>query len=111
NVCQGVDIGAVERQSCGDGDSLDFIRGDCDGNGSIDLADAVALLDYLFTGGSLTCLATADVNDDSDLNLADPGTLLAYLYIGGSAPPEPFTSCGQDPDGSLIACEVYGGCP
>ena len=111
SVCQGVDIGAVERQTCGDGDSLDFIRGDCDGNGSIDLADAVALLDYLFTGGSLTCLATADVNDDSDMNLADPGTLLAYLYIGGSAPPEPFTSCGQDGDGSLIACEVYGGCP
>lgn len=110
-VCQAVDIGAVERQSCGDGDTLDFIRGDCDGNGALELADAVVLLDYLFTGGSLSCLATADVNDDSGLNIADPGVLLSYLFIGGSAPPEPFVACGQDPDGSFTACESYSSCP
>ncbi|OUU23349.1 MAG: hypothetical protein CBC13_05715 [Planctomycetia bacterium TMED53] len=110
-VCQGVDIGAVERQICGDGDSVDFIRGDCDTDGSLGLADAVVLLEYLFTGGALTCIATGDVNDDGALNLADPGSLLAYLFIGGVAPPAPSGACGQDPDGSLIACEVYPACP
>ena len=111
NVCLGVDIGAVERQSCGDGNSLDFIRGDTDTNGSLELTDAVVLLQFLFTGGALDCLATADVNDDSQLNIADPGTLLAYLFIGGAAPPEPISACGQDPDNSLTACEAYDACP
>ena len=42
-----------------------FVRGDSNGDGAIDIADAIAVLSYLFAGGrALDCDDAADVNDD-----------------------------------------------
>ena len=110
-VCLGVDIGAIERQSCGDAANVDFLRGDINADGDRNLADAVSLLEFLFSSGALPCVAATDVNDDGDINVADPSQLLSYLFTGASAPPEPTLVCGQDPDGSITACEEYSNCP
>ncbi|NCF98035.1 MAG: hypothetical protein GWP39_00810 [Planctomycetia bacterium] len=110
-VCNGVDIGALERQSCGDGANVDFLRGDVNADGDRNLADAVSLLEFLFLSGALPCVAATDVNDDGDINVADPSQLLSFLFTGASAPPEPTLVCGQDPDGSITACEDYSNCP
>jgi hypothetical protein len=85
-----------------------FVRGNCDSSGTINLSDAVFLLNYLFRGGRLPgCLDSCDTNDDAGLNLTDAVYLLLYLFLGGRVPPAPFPTCGQDltvdPTGCLEA--------
>ncbi len=111
--CQAVDLGAVERQLCGGGSGVPepFLRGDCNDDGTRNVADAVTMLSFLFTGGALTCVATVDVNDDGDLNVADGVTLLSHLFGGGDPLPEPFGSCGSDSTGKPYSCVVYNSCP
>ena len=50
-----------------------------------DIADAVAILGFLFLGeGELVCPQAADVNADGKVNLADPVDLLRQLFLGAS---------------------------
>ena len=72
----------------------DFIRGDANGDGVVDIADAVATLDSLFSPQVVPCASAADANHDGDVNIADAVTLLVRLFDPTAAPlPEP-TSCG-----------------
>ena len=88
-----------------------FIRGDVNGDGGIDISDAVTTLDYLFTGGSIGCEKAADSNDDGAINVADGIALLGYLFSGTGDLPMPFPTCGVDPTVDNLECEIYGGCP
>ena len=82
-----------------------FVRGNANGDGSIDVADAIAVLQFLFAGGNpLPCMDAADVNDDETLNIADPIRLLGWLFGGGNPPPPP-NSCGTDPEGDHLDCK------
>ena len=75
-----------------------FLRGDADGDGQvIAVSDAVTVLEGLFSGGSIPCLAAADVNGDGGIDVADPVALFNYEFLGGAPPPAPFPSCGGDP--------------
>jgi predicted outer membrane repeat protein len=79
NNC-GVLIGALPI-ACGSG------RGDVDGNGKIEIADAVFLLTYFFNSGPPPLDANAsDVTGDRLLNIADVVFLIHYVFAGGSAP-------------------------
>lgn len=80
-----------------------FLRGDCDGNGSVAIGDPIELLQHLFGGLSVSCYDACDVDLDGNLDIVDPVRLLGYLFVGGDAPPAPFPSCSQGP--SLIGCE------
>ena len=76
----------------------EFIRGDVDSNGALNLADAISALDYLYAGGSEpSCLDSVDINDDGSLDISDPLYLILYLFTGASAPPAPFPTSGPDP--------------
>lgn len=76
----------------------DFIRGDVDNDGGLNLADAISALEYLYAGGTEpTCLDSVDVNDDGFLDISDPLFLILYLFTGASSPPEPFPASGPDP--------------
>ncbi len=86
-----------------------FIRSDVNLDGSINLADAVRLLEHLFMTVAIDCRKAADGNDDSSVNLADVIFQLAFLFNAGSAPPEPFPGCGTDPTPDPLECQVY--CP
>ncbi len=78
------------------GDS--FIRGDVDGNGSIQITDAIVIAEYLFKAGPRpVCLDAADSNDDSELDVSDPVYLLFFSFLSGSPPPRPFPERGTDP--------------
>ena len=90
-----------------------FIRGELNGNGSIDLGDPIALLAGLFLDGvDLDCLDAADVNDDGVAELADALDLLGYLYGGATPPPAPFPACGFDRTSDAIDCEISpAACP
>jgi len=68
-----------------------FIRGDGNGDGKIDLGDAIAILNILFAGSPAFVPADAlDVNGDGTRDIGDPIYLLNYLFVSGSAPPPPF---------------------
>ncbi|MFN0060425.1 MAG: choice-of-anchor B family protein [Planctomycetota bacterium] len=68
-----------------------FVRGDTNGDGSVNVADAIFALNYLFTLGAAPIpLAAADVNNDGSVNVADAVYLLDYLFGSGPAPAAPF---------------------
>jgi hypothetical protein len=88
-----------------------FRRADVNGDGDVNLSDAVVILMYLYVEGARpSCLKGADVDDDGSLGIADPIRLLNYLVRGGIAPPAPFADCGVDPTWDPLGCDSYPLC-
>jgi len=66
---------------------VQFIRGDVNGDGIINSADVVYLINYLFKGGPPPePLEAGDVNCDGVVNSADVVYLINYLFKGGPPP-------------------------
>jgi len=88
-----------------------FRRGDSNGDGTVDLSDAVHLLDWLFLGGEVPgCLTASDGNGDLTHDLTDAVYLLGYLFLSGPVPPAPGPAdCGVPP-GPGGSCKSYGAC-
>ncbi len=96
--------------SCEGGETL-FKRGDPNGDGRLNVADAIFILGYAFGGGPApSCLKGADTNDDGRINVADAIYLLGYAFGGGPPPPPPFESCGTDPTPDDLSCESFPQC-
>ena len=66
---------AVPFQTAAD----DYVRGDCDQDGLVNISDVSSLIDYLLSGQ--TAPAAADCNQDNSVNIADVTTLIDYLLI------------------------------
>lgn len=81
-----------------------FVRGDTNGDNSIDIADAISVLGYLFSNDPATCLDAYDGNDDGAVNIADAISLLDFLFTQGSPPPAPFPAPGVDPTADQLDC-------
>jgi hypothetical protein len=92
----------------------EFIRGDSNLDGQIDISDPVAILDYLFQGEQCPCPLASDANADAALDIADAIAQLGFLFSSGAAPPAPFPDCGMAPEGGCVAtmtCPVSGMSP
>jgi hypothetical protein len=64
-----------------------FVCGDANGDGFIDISDAVYLIQYIFGGGPVpNPLCSGDANGDSTVDISDAVYLIAYIFSGGSAP-------------------------
>lgn len=88
-----------------------FQRGDANGDGTLDLADPVRVLGYLFNGQVMKCLDAGDFNDDDALDLADVVASLVYQFAQGAPAPDPWSACGADPTlGFRLSCNSYGPC-
>lgn len=75
-----------------------FLRGDANGDGAIDVSDAVRILIGLFVAGdTVDCPDAFDVDDSGALDSTDALALLGYLFRGGLPPPGPFPAAGDDP--------------
>jgi hypothetical protein len=84
-----------------------FIRGDSNGDSTVDLSDAVFSLAYLFLGGTPPgCIDAADADDDGAVDIVDPVFTLAFLFLDGLRPPEPFEFPGPDPTGDDLPCNL-----
>lgn len=88
-----------------------FQRGDADGNGELQLTDAVRILRYLFLGDpEPPCLDSADSDDNGMVQLTDAIRILNYLFLGGEpmAPPGPPPNpCDLDPtDDDDLSCKT-----
>ena len=90
----------------------EFIRGDSNDDGEVDLADPVWTVSELFHGGPPSaCRAAADSNGDGALDVADAAYTIRWLLQGGSAPPAPFPACGTASEPGGLPCLQGGACP
>ena len=72
------------------GDVCDYICGDANGDGSINLGDAGYIINYIFYDGPAPDpIESGDANSDGSVNLADAGYLINYIFYDG---PEPCSS-------------------
>ena len=68
-------------------DSTPYYRGDANGDGAIDIADVVYLVNYLFIDGPAPSpLEAGDANCDGKVDIADVVYLVNYLFIEGPPP-------------------------
>ena len=105
----GVDDLEVIRFGCDPAPS--FQRGDVTGNGTVNLADAVALLSATFVGTPTACRDSLDTNDSGTIDLSDAIGLLNYLFSAGNPPAPPFGTCGPDATDDPIDCLIEPTCP
>jgi len=64
-----------------------WTRGDADGDGDIDVADAVHVINYIFKGGPAPDPVDAgDANCDGDVNVGDAVYVIGYVFKGGPEP-------------------------
>lgn len=93
-----------------------FERGDCNDDGSFNVADAVFLLGVLFPTGApipTACADACDANDDGSTDISDPIAMLTAIFPAGPPPglPQPFGACGDDPTADLRDCASFTACP
>ena len=86
-----------------------FVRGDANVDGSVNISDAVRILDYLFRAGErFSCDSAADANDDGRFSVTDVTWTLLNV-VEGKVLPEP-SVCGADATADELRCESFGQC-
>ncbi|MCK5125633.1 MAG: dockerin type I repeat-containing protein, partial [candidate division Zixibacteria bacterium] len=64
-----------------------FVCGDANGSSTIDVADAVFIINYAFKGGPAPDpLASGDANGSASVDIADAVYIINYAFKGGPAP-------------------------
>ena len=85
---------------------LEFIRGDVDNSGRVDINDAIVMHSNLYlTGLQFSCLKAADVNDNGAVQQDDLVLMLQHLFLDGPAIAPPWQRCGIDPTPDGLSCE------
>jgi hypothetical protein len=89
----------------------DFVRGDCNADGGIDIGDTVFLLAALFSGGPQPdCEDACDTNDGTGLDISDVVYELGFLFAAGTPPVAPHPDCGADPTPDAMGCTSFPLC-
>ena len=108
-------IAGVAVFGCAQLGAMEFQRGDANADGTINVADAIFTLSFLYSNSSAPpCLDAADVNDDGEVDIADAIFGLSILAPGPGVPtlpPPPWASCGLDPSADALDCAVFDSCP
>ena len=89
--------------------AITFRRGDGNCDDTVNLADAIFLLDYLFVDAEALCLKALDSNDDGTPDLSDAVYVIRHLFGGAAAPPAPFPNLGLDPTEDTLDCAAQCG--
>lgn len=86
----------------------EFLRGDANSDGQLDIADGVFLLQHLFLAGAAPgCLDAGDLDVSGALGVGDAMAVFGYQLLNGPAPAAPFPSCDVAPGGALLGCADY----
>ena len=91
--------------ACAASARADFVRGDANRDGRVNVADAVAGVSALFSEDvTLSCQDAADANDDGALDLTDTLTTLRFLFAQEDLPyPQP-PAFGPDTTCDTLGC-------
>ncbi len=82
-----------------------FVRGDAAFSGSLNIADAIYTLAFLFAGGPApACMDAADADDDGEVRINDPIYALQHLFQNGPDPLPPFPTEGFDTTEDELSC-------
>ena len=91
---------------------VQFKRGDTDGDGELDIGDAVRVFGFLFRGfpEELICARAADANDSGRVDISDGIEVLAHLFLTAMPLPPPFIDCGEDLTEDDLDCRAFQAC-
>lgn len=131
STCQ-IEQGLGDLADCGGSfTTVAFRRGDANGDGRVDLADATAVFDfatclerspgcagdpnalacrvnYALCYTAPSCEDARDANDDGFLSRADGYSLIGWILYGRQQPPAPGPyTVGPDPTQDLLGCQMY----
>jgi len=85
--------------------TAEFLRGDSNDDGKVDLSDPIWTIRQVAYGEEPTvCRSAADSNDDGSLDLSDAIYSIRWLLLGGPGIPAPFPACGVDPTRDSLVC-------
>ena len=88
-----------------------FLRGDSNGDGSIDISDGISILGYLFLGEEEpACLDASDSDDSGEVDLSDGILLFNFLFLGGNPPGAAGPSCQMDKTRDSLGCAESPAC-
>ncbi|MBI4602090.1 MAG: hypothetical protein HY721_09030, partial [Planctomycetes bacterium] len=91
--------------------SPQFRRADVDGNGGLEITDAIRLLCFLFLGcHAPPCPDAADADDNGELEITDAIRILGFLFLGAPPPRAPFPACGVDLTDDGLVCQTQPRC-
>lgn len=94
--------GEVFATPRGQAGTVNVNMGDVNADKSLNIADAISLLGYLFAQKAApACAKSADANDDNALNIADAISILGYLFSGKTL---------KAPDGVELTSATHKGC-
>ena len=83
----------------------DFVRGDVNQDGSINLSDVVLHVRALFSGdATLPCADAADSDDSGSLLVTDAIVTLGFLFGDQTLPPPNLGIAGPDPTCDALGC-------
>ena len=104
STCGGLDLLRLELEPA----APVFRRGDANADGRSDIADAVAILSYLFLHGDRPpCDTAADVDASGSLAVTDAVRILLALFGGGPPIPAPFPDCGPRLPEDSLGCGSF----
>ncbi|MEM7164385.1 MAG: SdrD B-like domain-containing protein [Planctomycetota bacterium] len=87
--------------------NVDFVRGDSNDDGIVDVSDVVFVARWVAAAGVPGgCYDAADTNNDVNVDLADAVFLAMYLFAHGPVPAAPFPACGPG-----RGCLSFANCP
>ncbi len=67
--------------------ACDYICGDANGDQTVNISDAVFIINYIFIGGETPYpIEAADANGDRSCNVSDAVFIINHVFIGGPAP-------------------------
>lgn len=101
------------------GGGAKFIRGDCNSDGLVDIADPAATMAYLFLGlYSPGCMDACDSDDSGMVDLADVVNTLSFLFLMEGTIDAPYPEAGTDDTPDMyngieveLGCEIGNPCP
>ncbi len=89
----------------------EFIRGDCNGDGVVNIGDPTRIMNILFGVDSTDCEDSCNANGDSAFDIADSLYILSWLFHSTAPPAAPWPNCGIDLNVDALWCLTHAGCP
>ncbi len=98
---------ATENGAINIAEGVRFVRGDANDDGTVNITDALTILNVLFNAElDIRCGKAMDANDDGDVNVSDAVWVLNFLFASGRPILPPYPEPGIDPTPDALPCDL-----